>query len=762
MNNLMKRGFVLVVMLSIVTLVAGLGMVDQAKAVTPATIEDAVDIGVAALAEMQDDTNGNWGDFDWSASHPVASTCLALVKLQERAYDLNDPEIEDPFDPDYEYAANVVAGWEYVLGTTIVKTTPLTVQPAGDPDVNGNGYGLDFATGNGERYGYTNGIVLMALASTGTPDRENEGGLDFNGDGNTDTYLEIAQDVAEHLAYGQVDAPTPQRGGWHYTVGSGASQPPADNSVTGYSVLGLAYAEDFGVILPAFVKSEHDFWINYIQCGDGGSGYNAPNSSNLLRTGNLIFEMTFVDGGAASGTARFLNALSYIESMWQNPTRSPGWGYSLDPADYQAMYTLMKGLEYSSIDLIDTDGDTIRDDDWFNQEPSASPPQDFASVLLAQQNADGTWPGDCHQYGTPHLCQIWALLILEKISPPPPVNVAVDVEPNCICTPDDYDVKVTYTVERIPVDGEVNVYKDGVLKYTITLTNFSGTATEIYNIAGDSPGVKKWKAVMDVTPVGGGTPAHTEGEDTARVNGTPQVGDIPDQNAPFIPFDLDDYLTYFGPFPVSWSVSGVPMGWTVSIDADNVVTVMAPPGPPATLTFTASVNPPCGITCSDSDDAVFRPVIPVPLDIKPTSCPNPLNTNAKGVLPVAILGTEKFDVTRIDPATIRMHLPGMPLTFVELLRWDYEDVATPYVPFLDKQTCDQCITDGSDGYLDITLKFETQEVVDILGLSDYEDGSCVVIAVGGKLKPEFGGRIFLGLDVVKIINKAETPKPPKK
>ena len=33
----------------------------------------------------------------------------------------------------------------------------------------------------------------------------------------------------------------------------------------------------------------------------------------------------------------------------------------------------MKGLEYSGIDLLDTDGDGLSDDEWFNQDPPASP-----------------------------------------------------------------------------------------------------------------------------------------------------------------------------------------------------------------------------------------------------------------------------------------------------------------------------------------------------------------------------------------------------
>ena len=42
----------------------------------------------------------------------------------------------------------------------------------------------------------------------------------------------------------------------------------------------------------------------------------------------------------------------------------------------------------------------------------------------------------------------------------------------------------------------------------------------------------------------------------------------------------------------------------------------------------------------------------VDIDIKPTSCPNPLNVKSKGVLPVAILGTASFDVNDVDVSTV--------------------------------------------------------------------------------------------------------------
>ncbi len=93
---------------------------------------------------------------------------------------------------------------------------------------------------------------------------------------------------------------------------------------------------------------------------------------------------------------------------------------------------------------------------------------------------------------------------------------------------------------------------------------------------------------------------------------------------------------------------------------------------------------------------VTKPSFAVNIDIKPTSCPNPLNVKSKGVLPVAILGSEEFDVNEIDVLSIR-------LAGISAIRSSFEDVATPPE---DVNEC-ECSTEGSDGYLDLTLKFET-------------------------------------------------------
>ncbi len=98
------------------------------------------------------------------------------------------------------------------------------------------------------------------------------------------------------------------------------------------------------------------------------------------------------------------------------------------------------------------------------------------------------------------------------------------------------------------------------------------------------------------------------------------------------------------------------------------------------------------------------PSVQVAVDIKPGSCPNPINLKSRGVLPVAILGTSEFDVATIDPNSIR-------LAGVEALRFAYEDVTSPAS---DTNDCN-CTKAGPDGFLDLTLKFETQSIAEAIG-----------------------------------------------
>ncbi len=145
--------------------------------------------------------------------------------------------------------------------------------------------------------------------------------------------------------------------------------------------------------------------------------------------------------------------------------------------------------------------------------------------------------------------------------------------------------------------------------------------------------------------------------------------------------------------------------------------------------------------------AFGHPWISVPIDIKPVSWPNPLQLKERGVFPVAICGTEDFDVTTIDPETVRLTLEGLGVG-VAPLRWSYEDVATPYMgePWGGHDL-------GPDGCLDLTLKFKTQEVIATLGLDAFSDGDVIILMLTGNLKAEFGGTPIHGQDYVWIHHK---------
>jgi hypothetical protein len=96
-------------------------------------------------------------------------------------------------------------------------------------------------------------------------------------------------------------------------------------------------------------------------------------------------------------------------------------------------------------------------------------------------------------------------------------------------------------------------------------------------------------------------------------------------------------------------------------------------------------------------------VVDVAFDIKPQSCPNPLNVNKKGVLSAAIIGSIDFDVTQVDPATIQ-------ILGVSPIHSSYEDVTEPFYPLSGKVSELECTDAGPDGYLDLTLKFRAQDI----------------------------------------------------
>lgn len=355
----------------------------MASAATEAEIQQAIDDGIVWLAAQQN-PDGSWG-----TSYQVGHTGFAVIKLCS-----HDP---------VTYSDNISGGLDYLFANAYVVN--ISIQPAGDPDTNGNGTGVVFYVETLGDKSYETGIAMMALAcGCASPDAV----VDVPGSAVDGwTYEQVLQDAVDYLAFGQNDENW-ERGGWGYNANDVNW---SDNSITGYAALALGYAEtsECEITVPGFVYDELDIWIDYIQNDpgaaddggevdpDGGSGYNSSDYwVNIYKTGNLLFEMALV--GDAETTGRVQDAIDYIVRHW-NDSIDPGWNGTT--ADYHAMYTTMKGLEVFGIDTIDGI-------DWF---------EEFSDVIVAQQNANGSWSGTSSDGGNQILGTEWALLTLQKEVP---------------------------------------------------------------------------------------------------------------------------------------------------------------------------------------------------------------------------------------------------------------------------------------------------------------------------------------------------------
>jgi hypothetical protein len=462
------------------------------QAATPEDIQTAIEAGLDWLVGQGQDTDplspyyGSWE----GAGSREAGTGFALYKLCDRAHELG---YESPFDPEYEYSVNVALGFTWLFNHLLIVPVSIQDHTSGatgtldDPDTRVNGKGV---MGTGGYESYHTGFMLTAIAASGTPGRTNEGGLDVDGDGVADTYLEIAQDIVDFLAFAQVDPSANwngdmQEGGWDYVAvdnGAGGSGWQGDQSNCGYVVLGLAEAEAFGCTIPDWVKTELNWWIDWVQDDvTGGSWYSFTNDGmgmNILKTGNLLLEMRF--GGDTPDTPRVLDALAYLSSNWNNPAGYPpdnGWksgNPGVVASDYQTMFCIMKGLQYMGVPHDGISGVA----DWY---------MEFADAIIAEQdNATGRWPlpGNWEGCDENVLCAEWALLTLEKIAPPPPViTVSVDIHPRSWPNP-------------------LNVNKNGVLPVAVLGTeDFDVTQIDPPTIllAGVAP--LRW-ALEDVGTVG--------------------------------------------------------------------------------------------------------------------------------------------------------------------------------------------------------------------------------------------------------------------
>lgn len=115
------------------------------------------------------------------------------------------------------------------------------------------------------------------------------------------------------------------------------------------------------------------------------------------------------------------------------------------------------------------------------------------------------------------------------------------------------------------------------------------------------------------------------------------------------------------------------------------------------------------------------------LDIKPGACPNPINLKGKrhsnkAVIPMAILGTEEFDVMDID-------ITSLQLLSIAPVRTSYEDVSTPVE---SADNC-ACTDEGPGGYTDLTVKFYRNDIIERIPI-DFSGSMYIPVTLTGMLK----------------------------
>jgi hypothetical protein len=422
----------------------------------------AVDAGVAWLVGAQN-PDGSWND-GWGG---IGETGLACTKLMDYA---TDPErglgLPSPFDETYIYRDNVERCVNWLLDQA--NTVAIVPQPAGDPDTDGNGFGIE--TQN--FWTYESGVALMALCNTVELDRTAPATSQPGVAGRT--YLDIAQDMADYLYYCQADAGT-ERGSWSYDCNSGR----ADQSVSGWVGFGFGFSsaappEGCGLDIPQFVKDEMAIYAAANQQANGCANYDNFGTlwHNVLKQGHLLQILALT--GENSSSLAVQDAVSCLCTHYDTANSDPGWNGGVGNASYQATYAAAKGLLAFGDDLKLICPD---DKDWCT---------DFDTEIVSEQQADGSW-NFCN-WGSPTLCTSWALLTLERAVPPPPgeftkeltsgptngiypgagpFDLAVEINKPASTV---YDFTITYTlppgefdvlvVDTVPAEWEVTLSDD--------------------------------------------------------------------------------------------------------------------------------------------------------------------------------------------------------------------------------------------------------------------------------------------------------------
>lgn len=353
--------------------------VGMAGAATEAEKRAAIDSGLAYLASTQNAAGYFPGSNGSGTDYLISQTGSALLAFLEEKPNWVTTANAATYQTVVDKALN------YLLSQASIVN--ILAQPAADGD--SNGVGVKFYPGVANtRDTYVTGIVLPAIASSGTPNAvvtvgPLAGRTDGSGPGGAWTYRDVVQNTIDYFAYGQNSD-----GGWRYYANYGGS----DQSTTQWPVIAMLYASKMGVTVPTFVKTELAKWVDYIQNDTtGAAGYTSPTFyyGRMNETGALLLEQAFL--GWAKSDPRVQAALDFLDNQWKIGLSS----YEGNFGQPYGMWAIYKGLELTigvdnmaEISNLHADPGDVdnpwHDWNWF---------EDYCEWIFNNQLANGSWAG---------------------------------------------------------------------------------------------------------------------------------------------------------------------------------------------------------------------------------------------------------------------------------------------------------------------------------------------------------------------------------
>lgn len=368
----------------------------------------------------------------WANQSYAADTSSALQAFQIHGHREVGSFAEDP------YAEDVARGLAYLF--TLLGPVTMAVQPAGDPDSNGNGIGLSTVY---EGYQpYILGQVVDAVVASGTPNAVTVTGNATHVLGKT--YAHVVQDMVDTIAWGQADTSSWARGGWRY----GFNDQSGDNSACQWNAIGAIGAERvFGTIVPAWVKTENlGYWVPYSQVfGSGGAaegrfGYTDTNPidvNGMNTTPSGVVQL--IMDGVLNDAPRFDAAETFMVN---------NWGSLIANNRIYGMFAVAKAMRLALPNQVDLMAGTF---DWYRSDTTTGGAIDgLARRLITIQYPEGYWYG---YWVTYDLATAWAVIILS--------STIVEVGPVAVC-----DAEPEQTAAGLPVefDGSQSYHLDPLQK----------------------------------------------------------------------------------------------------------------------------------------------------------------------------------------------------------------------------------------------------------------------------------------------------------